>query len=118
VPNDAPAFAVARPDGDAGSQSDGGRRHAGRGDAVAEVRDEMAMTRVTDAADAVKEKLDAGRLVREHPWPAIAAALVAGVALSATGDVALAVGTQAGPREHELRRASEEIGAPPNDQRA
>jgi hypothetical protein len=40
--------------------------------------------RVSSAVDGVKQKLDAASLVREHPWPALAAAVVAGVTLSAT----------------------------------
>ena len=112
---------------------------------MAETRERMSGTvaaiesRVSGATDAAKKKLDAARLVREHPWPALAAALFAGVTLSATradeevaesaevGDgvvdrakavAARAVRTQADRVEGELRRASEEIGAPPNDQRA
>ena len=41
-------------------------------------------SRVTGVADGVKEKLDVSQLVKEHPWPALATAIVAGVALSAT----------------------------------
>jgi membrane protein len=40
--------------------------------------------RVSSAVVGVKQKLDAASLVREHPWPALAAAVVAGVTLSAT----------------------------------
>jgi membrane protein len=42
-------------------------------------------TRVGEMKDEVKEKLDPTRLVQEHPLAALAAAVVAGVALSATG---------------------------------
>jgi uncharacterized membrane protein (DUF373 family)/ElaB/YqjD/DUF883 family membrane-anchored ribosome-binding protein len=57
---------------------------------LAETRDRMSETiaaieaRVSGAAENVKDKLDASRLVREHPWPALAAAVVAGAVLSAT----------------------------------
>jgi hypothetical protein len=40
---------------------------------------------ISGKIDAVKQKADLGALVRQHPWPALAAAFVAGVALSATG---------------------------------
>ena len=55
-----------------------------------ETRERMSGTlaalesRVTGVADGVKEKLDVSQLVKEHPWPALATAIVAGVALSAT----------------------------------
>jgi membrane protein len=96
----APAYAAARSGGeqpqerDKASDSSSGKT---KSDAVARVQREMAETRdrmsgtvtaiesrVSDVASGVKEKLDASRLVREHPWPALAAAVVAGVALSAT----------------------------------
>jgi membrane protein len=152
VPNGAPAFVAARSGHGGDGQSTGGRRQEKQRDAIARVQHEMAETRermsgtvaaiesrVSGATDAAKKKLDAARLVREHPWPALAAALFAGVTLSATradeevaesaevGDgvvdrakavAARAVRTQADRVEGELRRASEEIGAPPNDQRA
>ena len=41
--------------------------------------------RVSSTVEGVKQKVDVGALVRRHPWPALAAAFVAGVALSATG---------------------------------
>jgi hypothetical protein len=41
-------------------------------------------SRASAAADGIKDGLDASKLVKEHPWPALAAAVVAGVALSAT----------------------------------
>ena len=72
-------------------------RENGHGDERTRVQTEMEETRermsdtlsaiesrVSDAADGVKEKLDVSRLVREHPWPALAAAVVAGLVLSGT----------------------------------
>ena len=69
----------------------------GHGDERARVQREMEVTRermsdtlseiesrVSEATDGVKEKLDVSRLVREHPWPALAAAVVAGLVLSGT----------------------------------
>jgi len=41
--------------------------------------------RVSSTADGVKQKVDVAGLVRRHPWPALAAAVVAGIALSASG---------------------------------
>ena len=41
--------------------------------------------RVSSAVDGVKRKVDVSGLVRRNPWPALAAAFVAGVALSASG---------------------------------
>jgi len=41
--------------------------------------------RVSGRIDRVKQKVDVVELVRQHPWPALAAAFVAGIALSATG---------------------------------
>ena len=57
---------------------------------VAETRDRMTHTvaaieaRVSGAVADTKRRLDAAELVRQHPWPALAAAVVAGVTLSAT----------------------------------
>jgi len=41
--------------------------------------------KVSSAVGGVKQKVDAVGLVKRHPWPALAAALVAGIALSASG---------------------------------
>ena len=41
--------------------------------------------RVSGAVQAVKHRADVVRLVREHPWPAVATAFVAGAAIAATG---------------------------------
>jgi membrane protein len=40
---------------------------------------------ISGSVASVKRKVDVVRLVRENPWPALAGAVVAGVALSATG---------------------------------
>ena len=40
---------------------------------------------VAERVDAVKRRADIGTLIRDHPWPALAVALGAGVLLSATG---------------------------------
>src|SRR4051812_36473263 len=47
---------------------------------VAELERQMSKT-----VDGVKQKVDVATLVRRHPWPALAAAFVAGVALAASG---------------------------------
>jgi ElaB/YqjD/DUF883 family membrane-anchored ribosome-binding protein len=103
----APAFAAARSHN--GTGKGGGHRvekndtktekksHDRKNDDVSRVQFEMEETRermsdtlaalesrVTGVADGVKEKLDVSQLVKEHPWPALATAIVAGVALSAT----------------------------------
>src|SRR5215207_4360704 len=58
---------------------------------IAATRERMSGTiaeleqRVSGTIDGVKQKVDVVALVRQHPWPALAAAFVAGVALSATG---------------------------------
>ena len=41
--------------------------------------------RVSDRVSSAKEKVDVVALIKRHPWPALGAALLAGVALSATG---------------------------------
>jgi ElaB/YqjD/DUF883 family membrane-anchored ribosome-binding protein len=41
--------------------------------------------RVSGTFERAREKVDVIELVKQHPWPALAAAFVAGVALSATG---------------------------------
>ena len=41
--------------------------------------------RVSDTVATAKQKVDVVGLIKQHPWPALAVAFVAGVALSATG---------------------------------
>lgn len=84
-----------------------------------------------------KGKLDPSKVVKEHPWPVVAAAVAAGVAISATradekaaeataegvkkaskgladtvanGPIGRTVKTQAQEVERELRRAADDIG--------
>ena len=58
---------------------------------IAATRERMSGTitelerRVSASIEGVKEKVDLPSLVRQHPWPALAAAFVAGIALSASG---------------------------------
>ncbi|HKP14580.1 MAG TPA: DUF3618 domain-containing protein, partial [Gemmatimonadaceae bacterium] len=58
---------------------------------IAATRTELSETmaelgeRVSSTVDGVKRKVDVAGLVRRHPWPALAAAVVAGIALSASG---------------------------------
>jgi ElaB/YqjD/DUF883 family membrane-anchored ribosome-binding protein len=54
-------------------------------------RERMAHTaheiesRISGKVQAVKDRLDVASVAREHPWPAIAIAVAAGIALSTTG---------------------------------
>ena len=95
-PQRTPAFAAARSNQDLEARSRQ-MRGDGHGDERTRVQREMEVTRermsdtlsaiesrVSETTDDVKEKLDVSRLVREHPWPALAAAVVAGVVLSGT----------------------------------
>jgi hypothetical protein len=58
---------------------------------IAATRTELSETiveleeRVSSTVDGVKQKVNVAELVKRHPWPALAAAFVAGVALSSTG---------------------------------
>jgi hypothetical protein len=58
---------------------------------VAATRTELSDTiveieeRVSSTVDGVKQKVNVAEVVKRHPWPALAAAFVAGVALSSTG---------------------------------
>jgi len=58
---------------------------------IAATRERMSGTiaeieqRVSGTMERAKQKVDVIDLVKRHPWPALAAALVAGVALGATG---------------------------------
>jgi membrane protein len=113
--------------------------------AMAQTQQELAVTRarmsetasalesrVSEITGDVKDKLDPSRVVKENPWPAIAAAVVAGAALSATRadekladatvDVAKRGSAAAADRvsrvvegparqlEQELRAAADEMG--------
>ena len=90
-----------------------------------------------EANPSAKGKLDPSKVVKEHPWPVVAAAVAAGVAISATradekaaeataegvkkaskgladtvanGPIGRTVKTQAQEVERELRRAADDIG--------
>lgn len=58
---------------------------------LAAVRDRMSDTAaqieamVTDRVDAVKSRVDVVQVIRDHPWPSLAVALGAGVAIAASG---------------------------------
>src|SRR5947209_16508643 len=58
---------------------------------MAATRREMAQAveelehRATERVHAVKERLDVGRVVREHPWPALGAAVVLGAIVGGSG---------------------------------
>lgn len=60
-------------------------------DDVQRARDQISDTiaeleqRVTAPVQAVKQRLDVGRVVREHPWAALAVAVGAGVVVASTG---------------------------------
>lgn len=77
---------------------DAKRRESDKPTTVADARLDIAATRtqlsedyaeleerVSSTVDGVKQKVNVAALVRRHPWPALAAAFVAGVALSVTG---------------------------------
>ena len=49
-------------------------------DTIADIEQQMS-----DKVASAKRKVDVVGLIKQHPWPALAAALAAGVALSATG---------------------------------
>jgi len=82
----------ARGDGSTGEE----RRVAGNPTAAAKLeiaatRERMSGTiaeieqRMSSSIESAKQKVDVIDLVKRHPWPALAAALAAGVALGATG---------------------------------
>jgi len=58
---------------------------------IAATRTELSETiveleeRASSTVDGVRQKVNVAALVKRHPWPALAAAFVAGVALSSTG---------------------------------
>ena len=74
----------------------------------AEVRREIEMTRerMSGTIDQLEQKLDVKRMVTEHPWPALAVAVGAGVLLSGSkADVKAAAATLAA-----TRGASDKLG--------
>ena len=63
---------------------------------TADVRRDIELTRerMSSAIDELEQKLNVGQMVRDHPWPAVALALGAGVLLSGTrADVKAAAAT-------------------------
>jgi ElaB/YqjD/DUF883 family membrane-anchored ribosome-binding protein len=82
---------------------------------MAETRERMSGTleaiesRVSERTDAVKEKLDVSTLVKEHPWPALAAAVLAGMALSATRADAKAAGATAQAAQRASSAAADSL---------
>jgi ElaB/YqjD/DUF883 family membrane-anchored ribosome-binding protein len=56
-------------------------------DTVAEIEARVTapVERVKERAGAAKDRLDVVQLIRDHPWPALAVALGAGVAVAASG---------------------------------
>jgi hypothetical protein len=77
---------------------DAKRRQSDKPTTIAGARLEIAATRtelsetiaeleekVSKTVDGAKQRVNVAGLVRRHPWPALAAAFVAGVALSTTG---------------------------------
>ena len=81
-----------------GDLRDGSERHGEGSQSTSTVRQEMAATRermsdtiaeledrVSGRVAAVKRKVDIGAIVSANPWPSLAVALVAGIALSASG---------------------------------
>jgi ElaB/YqjD/DUF883 family membrane-anchored ribosome-binding protein len=82
------------------SRGNGTAGEAGRGgsESTATVRQELAATRarmsgtiaeleqrVSSKVEGVKRKVDVVELVKQHPWPSLAVAFVAGIALSTSG---------------------------------
>ena len=82
-------------------------------DTINEIQSEMAATRERMANDideikakaaervsAAKERVNVMRMVREHPWPALGAAVVLGAAIGASGaDAKVAAATVAGAKK-------------------
>jgi hypothetical protein len=63
---------------------------------TADVRRDIQLTRerMSSVIDELEQKLNVGQVVRDHPWPALALALGAGVLLSGTrADVKAAAAT-------------------------
>ena len=84
-------------------------------DTIAELQD-----RVTAPVQAVKQRLDVGRVVREHPWAALAVAIGAGVLVASTGADERAAEIAAEQARQAARKAREAGGrrAAPRDRGA
>lgn len=72
--------------------------------------------RATEKVQAVKRRMDVGQLVREHPWPALGAAVVLGAIVGGSGaDEKAAVATVAGAKaaasasKHAAQSAMEKL---------
>lgn len=82
-------------------------------DDVQRARDQLSDTiaeleaRVTAPVQAVKQRLDVGRIVREHPWTALAAAVGAGVLVASTGADERAAGIAAEQARQAAAKARE-----------
>ena len=60
---------------------------------------DQLQARASERVQAVKQRLDVGQLVREHPWPALGAAVVLGALVGGSGaDKKAAVATVAGAK--------------------
>lgn len=60
---------------------------------------DQLQARAAEKVSAVKQRLDVGQLVREHPWPALGAAVVLGALVGGSGaDKKAAVATVAGAK--------------------
>ena len=60
---------------------------------------DQLQARASEKVQAVKQRLDVGQLVRDHPWPALGAAVALGALIGGTGaDTKAAVATVAGAK--------------------
>jgi membrane protein len=87
----------------------------GRSEAIERAQQEVAATRermsqtvaaIDDRVDEAKERVSPAELVRQHPWSALAAAVVAGATLSATRADAKAAGATADATKKASRAAA------------
>lgn len=82
-------------------------------DDVQRARDQISDTiaeleeRVTAPVQAVRQRLDVGGAVREHPWAALAVAVGAGVLVASTGADERAAGIAAEQARQAARKARE-----------
>ena len=74
------ADADAAPESTAAARQDIAATRERISDTIADIEQHMS-----DTVSSAKEKVDVVALIKRHPWPALGAALLAGVALSATG---------------------------------